>query len=328
MRTVWTQEVAMRAAVQRGYGPPEVLTIAGVDRPRCGPGDVLVEVRASPVTAGDRRMRAADFPSFTWLPGRLMLGVFGPRNRPGTAFAGRVVEVGRDVTRYAPGDDVFGFAGFGAYAEYVAMPADGAVARMPPGLDYASAAALPYGAVTALVYLRDRARVQPRERVAVIGAAGGVGRIAIQVARHLGAEVTAVCRASDRELVRSLGAHHAVDRDADLAATGPYDVIFDTADALSWAQATAAMTPRGRLLVLGISVEILWRSLWTRLRGGRTLIQAVALPVPEHLETIRAMAARGDLRPALDRTFPLDDIAAAHRWAEQARGTVTIAIGA
>lgn len=322
----------MQAAVQVTYGPPEVLALEEVERPSCRAGEVLVEVRASPVTYGDRRMRAADFPSFTWLPGRLMLGVFRPKNRPGTFFAGRVVEVGAGVSSFATGDDVFGFAGHSAYAEYVTIAADGPVAKLPPGLDYEAAADLPYGAVTALVYLRDLARVRPGEQVLIVGASGGVGRMAVQIAKHLGAEVTGACSADSAALVRSLGADHVLDYATEDFTRGSrrYDVIFDTAGTTTFREGKVALTPTGRQLFLGISLEILFQTLvWTRLWRGRTAQWTVVMPVRAHLDTISEMVANGALRPVLDQTFPLERIVEAHQHAERGRprGGVLVTIG-
>jgi NADPH:quinone reductase-like Zn-dependent oxidoreductase len=159
-----------------------------------GPRDILIRVHASTVTQGDRRLRAADYPGITSLLGRVFTGVFRPRHRiGGSNFAGRVVNVGAEVNRFAVGDDVFGSTLHGAYAEYLAVREDSAVERMPESTGYAEAAVLPYGGGSALAFLRDLGRVQPGERVLIVGASGGVGRFAVQVARQLDAHVTAVC---------------------------------------------------------------------------------------------------------------------------------------
>src|SRR5262245_52694462 len=172
----------MRAAVTPSYGPPGVLEMRDVPVPRPGDHDIIVEVRATTVTAGDVRLRTADFPSITALPGRLMVGVLRPKQGvQGTMFAGRVVEIGRAVTRYAIGDDVFGSAMHGAFAEYLRMPEGGVLAKMPSNVGYHEAAAVPYGGVTALRFLRDVASVRPGDRVLVVGASGGVGRFAVQI---------------------------------------------------------------------------------------------------------------------------------------------------
>jgi NADPH:quinone reductase-like Zn-dependent oxidoreductase len=323
----------MRAAITPSYGPAHVLQTRDVPTPTVGPRDVLVEVHASPVTAGDLRLRAADFPSITAWPGRLLLGVRRPRRAvQGTMFAGRVVAVGASVTRYAVGDDVFGSVMHGAYAEYLSMPEAGALARMPANLSYDEAAAVPYGAVTALRFLRDVAAVAPSEQLLVLGAAGGVGRFAVQLAKHLGAEVTAVCSRRGFELVRSLGADHLVDHETeDFTKSGRrYDVIFDTADATTFARCRPALTPTGRYLTLYISVGVLLQVAVTSLRGGPKARFAVVAGSHDDLEQVRELVARGVVRPVIARRFPLEDIAAAHAEAEAARplGAVLVTVRA
>lgn len=202
----------MLAATQRIYGAPNVLTLEHVEPPTPGPKDVLIKVHASAVTQGDRRLRASDFPALTWLPGRLMFGLFRPRTPvKGTQFAGRVVAIGSQVTQFVVGDDVFGATDDGAYAELLIAKEDSAMAKIPAGWDHAEAASIPYGGVTALVFLRQMAELSTGEHIAIVGASGGVGRVAVQIAKTLGAEVTAVC-SRDHELLRSLGADHIIDR--------------------------------------------------------------------------------------------------------------------
>ncbi len=322
----------MQAAHYDTYGTPDVLTVSEAPRPDIGPGDILVEVRASPVTQGDRRLRAADFPGISALPGRLMMGVLGPRNtRPGTMFAGRVVEVGADVTRFAIGDDVFGSVGSDAHAEYLAVPQDGPVATMPDGLGYDEAAAIPYGAVTAMTFLQRIARLRVGERILILGASGGVGRYAVPLARHLGAEVTGVCSRSNGALVRSLGAHHVVYHDEvdPLARGRQYDVILDIPGVSSFSDAKHSLSATGRYVSLIASLDVVLAMAWTALKGGRRALTGVALGDQADLEAVRDLAEAGVFRPNIDRRFALADIAAAHAWLEsgQARGDVVVLIG-
>ena len=300
----------MRAATQTRYGSP----------------DVLVEVHASPVTQGDRRLRTADFPGIMRVPGRLMMGVFGPRQPvPGTAFAGRVVAVGAEVTRFAVGDDVFGSAMHGAHAELLALPEDGPLAPMPRGFTHAEAAALPYGGLTSLVFLRDLARLQPGERVLVLGASGGVGRLAVQLAKHLGAHVTGTC-GRDADLVRELGADQVLAHDAVLPSGQRWDVVFDASGHGRYRALRPALAPRGRYLSVHITLGLLCAAAFTRLVGDRRAHAGVALPTPELLEEVAALAEEGAFRPVLARRFPLGELAAAHAFleAERPRGTVLI----
>ena len=318
----------MRAATHETYGTPDVLTLSEVPRPTIGDHELLVEVRASVVTHGDRRLRAADFPGVGLVVGRLMFGILRPRHRvPGTMFAGRVVAVGKAVTRFAAGDDVFGSCDRGAQAEYLAVRADKAVARMPEGIDYAEAAALPYGAGTAVVFLRDLAKVQPGERVLIVGASGGVGRFAVQLAHHLGAEVTGVC-SRDHELVRELGATHVIDRTVADYTEGEqrYDVILDTSPKSRFCASRKALAPKGRYLQLHMSMGLLFMMAMTALFGGRRALTGVALSNRELVDDVRELADQGALRAVIARRFPLERIAEAHAFLESGhpRGGVVI----
>ncbi len=318
----------MKAAISPTYGTPDVLSMKEARRPEVGEQDVLVEVRASVVTQGDRRLRAADFPGISWLPGRLMLGLFRPKHPiPGTAFAGRVVAVGEAVTRFAEGEDVFGGCMHGAHAEYLAVPEGSPVALMPRDLDYAEAAALPYGAITALVFLRDIAKVQAAERVLIIGASGGVGRFGVQLAHHLGADVTGVC-SRDHDLVRDLGAGRVIDytRD-DFTRNGErYDVIFDTTSENNFRRSCGSLNARGRYLSLHMSASLLFHMALTAFGGGPRALSGVALGDPEQMEAVRELVEQGVLRPVIAKSFTLEDLAFAHTFLEEGgvRGSVVI----
>lgn len=312
----------MQAAFTNTYGSPAVLELREAPAPALPDDHVLVQVRSAAVTAGDLRMRAADFPSITAVPGRLLVGVFSPR-RPvqGSMFAGRVVRVGKAVTRFAVGDDVFGASLSGAYAELLAMPQGGALAKMPEGVGYEEAAATPYGAVTALTFLRDLGELQPGQKLLIIGAAGGVGRFAVQIGKHLGAEITAVCRPRSFELVRSLGADHVIDRDAgDLALEAArYDVIFDCVGALPFSRARRALQDRGIYLTLLTDANVLFWMAATALGGGQRAKTGVAADNARAIEEVRDLLGRGVIRPVVAETFPLERIADAHTFAETHR---------
>ncbi|MCB9762824.1 MAG: NAD(P)-dependent alcohol dehydrogenase [Alphaproteobacteria bacterium] len=323
----------MQAAQNTSYGSPDVLTVQEIEAPALGDHDVLIRVHASPVTQGDRRLRAADFPGIGWLPGRLMTGLLRPRHRtPGTAFAGRVEAVGAAVTRFTPGQDVFGAPPHGAQAELLVMPEDGALAAMPRGFSDDEAAALPYGGVTAMVFLRELGEVRPGQRVLIVGAAGGVGRLAVQLAAHLGAEVTGVASARDHDLLRALGAHHVIDRRTrDFAAEGQrYDVIFDASTTVSFGRARAALAPEGRFLTLHMGVGVLAWMAVTALVGGQRAIFGVALGDAARLEQVRVLAEAGAFRPVIARRFPLAEVAAAHAYLEGERphGSVVVTLPA
>lgn len=310
------------------YGGPEVLEATEVPRPSIAPDQILVRVHASTVTEGDRRMRAADFPGVSAVFGRLMMGLRGPRHAiGGSNFSGRVVQVGRNVTAFAVGDDVFGGAMHGAYAEYLAVPANSGVAKMPEGMSYGEAAAIPYGGVTALVFLRDMARVQPGERVLIVGASGGVGRMAVRLAKHLGAHVTGVC-GEDAELVRALGADEIIDyRREDFAQRAKHwDVIFDTIQGNHFHAYRSALTATGRYLSLYVTLRLLAQMAITRLQGGKRALTGIALGNPQLTSDVRELAEQGAIRAVIARRFPLAKTAEAHAFFESHRphGSVVI----
>ncbi|MES2640628.1 MAG: NAD(P)-dependent alcohol dehydrogenase [Myxococcota bacterium] len=320
----------MRAIHHTRYGAPHVLALGEAPRPSPRDDEVLVAVHASAVTHGDRRLRAADFPGIGWLPGRLMTGLFRPRRLvPGTTFAGRVVEVGAAVTRFAKGDEVFGLRTHGAYAEYLVMPEGGAIAPRPARLDHAEAAALPYGGTTALTFLRDLGKVQPGERVVVVGASGGVGRFAVQLARHLGADVTAVC-SRDQDLMTELGAHHVIDytREDFLASGRRYDVVFDTSETNQFARCRGSLAPTGRYLTVHLSLQSLAQMGTTSMFGGPRSLCGVSVATRENLDEVCKLVETGALRSVVASRFPLERTADAHACLEagRTRGGVVVEV--
>lgn len=319
----------MKAAVCNTYGSPDVLGLEEVKAPRPGGNEVMIRVLASPVTEGDRRIRAADFPGFTWLPGRLMVGLWGPRHRvQGTAFAGEVVVVGKDVTRFKKGDRVFGACMHGAQAEWMTMPEEGAMARMPESMTFEEASSLPYGAMTALVFLRDLGKVKRGDRVLVVGASGGVGRFAVQIARHLGAEVTGVC-SRNQDLVRALGASEVIDhREEDFTqGEGAFDVIFDLSGVVDFAACRRVLSGKGRFLSVYMTAGVLWDMARTSWSSGQSAHFGMVMGTREDMEELRALVELGAVSAVIDRTFSLEQIAEAHaRLEEKPRGSVVVKI--
>ncbi|MFB3979056.1 NAD(P)-dependent alcohol dehydrogenase [Microbacterium proteolyticum] len=313
----------MNAAVVHRYGPPEVVRIERRPRPRATGGDVVVEVAAASVNSGDARIRAARFPPGFAVPGRLALGLRGPR-RPvlGIALSGRVVETGPRATDVRPGDRVCGMTDMrmGAHAQYVALPHNRLVA-IPDHVGDDEAAAVLFGGTTALWFLRDRARLQAGERVIVIGAAGAVGSHAVQIARTLGAEVTTTSSAANTALLTRLGAHRTLDRaTTSLTDLGErYDVVFDTVGVLHPRDADALLTPGGRLLLaaatLGETITARGRVLTGTAGSGRDLVSAL-------VERI----ADGTLTPVIEASLPLDRIVEAHARVDSGHKVGTILV--
>lgn len=320
----------MQAALYEHYGSPDVIHVREMPRPEPADNEVLIQVYASTVNSADWRVRSLDVPRGFGVMVRAFFGVFRPRKQIlGTELTGKVVAIGARVSRFAPGDEVIAYPGssLGAHAEYIALPEDGRVVARPASIDTNVAAALGFGGITALHFLRDRARVTPGERVLVVGASGTVGSAAVQLARHFGAEVTALTSGANAALVRELGAHHTIDyREHDVAQGDErWDVIFDAVGSLPPAKADAILNPGGRLLMVVATLPDTLRSLY----WGRDGKRAIAGSAPERVEDLRTvveLARQGAYSPPIDSTFPLADIVDAHRRVDSGRkrGSVVI----
>lgn len=321
----------MKAATYDRYGPANVLRLREIERPEPADDEILVKVRAAAVTTADWRLRAAAFPGVMRLPGRLMFGLCAPRNPVlGNGFSGQVVARGGRVDRFAPGDAVFGFAPSGAHAEYLVMKVEGPVAPKPAAISDEEAASVPFGGLSALVFLRDFARVTPGQSVLVNGASGGVGVHAVQLAKHLGATVTGVAGTGSLELVRSLGADDVVDYSKNtLTDMGRrFDVVLDTVGKLPFSRARRILKPRGRYVPLEFAGREMIEALVARFAGGPKVVLNVSGDTREDVEILAGLLAEGALRGVVDSRFALDDIADAHRRVEtrHARGAVIVAM--
>jgi NADPH:quinone reductase-like Zn-dependent oxidoreductase len=290
----------------------------------------LVRVRAAAVTTADWRFRTATFPTGFRLAGRLMVGVSKPRNRIlGMDFSGVVAATGNEVTQFRVGDAVFGSTSatrLGAHAEYVTVSQDAAILPKPAFLGDDEAAAIPFGASTALSFLRDVARVEPGQRVLVIGASGNVGVWAVQIARLLGGRVTGVCSARNAELVRSLGAESVVDY-AREDLRGQFDVVIDTVGVSSFSAVKPLLARPGTYVPLVGGVREILQALVTRWSDRR-----VAFAISEHsrekLAEVLHFVAAGALRPVVDSVYPMSEIARAHAHVEgrHKRGSVVVSM--
>jgi NADPH:quinone reductase-like Zn-dependent oxidoreductase len=327
----------MKAAIYTEYGPPEVLHIEDIEKPAPGPGELLVRVRATTVTTGDVNIRGFTFvpPGLTFAA-KLMYGLKGPRKKVlGFEFAGEVAEVGEGVSSFAVGDRVFGIdgKGMGAYAEYKRVPEKDAVVPMPDGLSFEDAASIPNGALTALFFLREKAKVRKGQRVLVIGASGSVGSAAVQLARHFGARVTGVCSTANIELVRSLGASDVIDyREVDFTCSGEaWDIIVDTVmGGKSFRECSHSLVDGGIYLAVAGGLREMVQSLWAPAVSGKKLVTGggLASEKKEYLEFIRDLVEAGDMKPVVDRTWPLEEVAEAHRYVDTGRkkGNVVIKV--
>lgn len=323
----------MRAALCRAYGGPEVVGLEEVPTPTPGPHDVLVRVHAASVSAADWRIRALAVPPGFALPMRLIFGWKTPRQPVlGSELSGTIAAVGREIADWRAGDAVVAFPGvkLGAHAEFACFPATTPMVKKPATLSFEQAGALCFGGSTALHYLRDAAKLQPGERVLVLGAAGSVGSAAIEVAKNLGAHVTACARGDALPLLQTLGADAALDREVHPpAALGTFDVVVDTVGALSNAQGLALLNAGGRLLLLSAGLWQMLGALWPA-GQGRRMIAGPAKESRALVETLATWAEEGRFTPHVSRVFPLDQIVEAHQLVETRakRGNIVVVMGA
>ena len=323
----------MKAIVQDTYGSPDVLELRDIDKPAVGDEDVLVRVHAAGVGA-------AVWHLMTGLPYLVRISGYGfrkPRIRvPGTDVAGIVEAVGKQVTRFQAGDEVFGECN-GSFAEY-ACARENKLVPKPADITFEQAAAVPDSAHTALQGLRDVGEVKPGQQVLIIGAGGGVGSFAVQIAKALGAEVTGVCSATKTDLVRSIGADHAIDYTREDFADGRqyYDVILDTAGRRSLSHLRRGLAPRGTLVIVGGEGGGRWiggtdrqlRALMLSPFVRQNLRTFVSMPKSEGLVELKELIEAGKVTPVIDRTYPLSEVPEAIRYWEKghARGKVIITV--
>jgi NADPH:quinone reductase-like Zn-dependent oxidoreductase len=310
----------MRAIVYTKYGAPDVLGLEEVARPAPGTNEVLIKIHASAVTPTDCAFRRGD-PLI-----RPFFGPLKPRKKIlGTEFAGEIEAVGRNVARFGVGDEIYAATGtsFGAYAEYMSLPEDGAIALKPANVTYGEAAAICDGSMTALPFLRDKGNIRRGNRVLVNGASGSVGAYGVQLARYFGAEVTGVCSTANVDLVKSLGADHVIDyTKEDFISTGrTYDIIFDAVGKSSFSRSKGSLAREGVYLSTVPTPEMYLRMLWNLKPGGKKAkLAATGMRPPREkardLTFIKELVEAGEIRPVLEREYPMEQISDAHRHVE------------
>lgn len=320
----------MRAMVCTRYGPPEVLELQELDKPVPKAGEILIKVRASTVTAGDCEMRSFKFPVLLWIPLRLYLGVRKPRMKVmGQEFSGEIESAGNEQTIFVEGDRVFGSAELklGTYADYLCLPADYAIARMADGLSFEEAATVPTGGMNALFFLR-KAKIQPGQKVLIIGAGGSIGTMAVQLAKNSGAEVTAIDSGEKLAMLLSIGADKVIDyRKEDFTATDEiYDVIFDVAGKSPFSKTINSIKPKGVYLMGNPNIAQMFRRLIRTKKDNRKIIAGAASYKAEDLRYLNGLIADGKIRPVIDRIFPLEELSEAHRYVESGmkKGNVVV----
>lgn len=307
----------MRQARILAYGGSETLRIETVPTPKPGAKEVLVRILAAPVTAGDVRLRSAKLPRGMALLMRLAIGWKRPRNPPGWSFAGEIAALGPGVTTFALGQQVFGLTGFkgGAHADYVVIRADGPLFPLPAGLSPVEGAAFFFGGLTALDYLIDKANLEPGERLLINGATGAVGSAALQIARRIGARVTALASESNHPLARKLGAEVTQDYRHG-PPEGRFDVVMDVMGTLGWAGARPLLAPEGRLLQITAGLPEVLGALLRPKREGRRVIAGTSSEAKANMARLIALYEAGAYRPVVSQMLPFADLVQAHRIAE------------
>lgn len=324
----------MKAIVYTEYGPPEVLHLKEVPKPVPKDNEILIRIHAVAVTAGDANTRGFTFipRGFGMLP-RLMFGLTKPRKQIlGLNMSGVVEEVGKKVTLFKTGDQVFGSTGsvFGAYAEYVCLAEDGALVIKPSGTSYEEASTYAFGAQTALYFLRNLGKVTNGQKVLISGASGSVGSFAVQLAKHFGAHVTAVCSTPHLDLVKSLGADAVIDyTKEDFTRNGEtYDAILDVTGKVPYSRLEGSLTKNGAFLAVQAGVPEFARVLWSSIRSGKKVKAGVGLANKNDLQFFKELMETGKIKAVIDRIYPLEEAVEAHRHVDSGhkKGNVVIAI--
>jgi len=326
----------VKAILHTEYGSPHLLQSKDVDKPAPRDNEVLIAIQATTVSTGDCNMRNFTFVTRSMRPlAKLMFGIGKPW-RPrvlGTELAGEVESVGKQVTRFKKGDRIVASTGMagGGHAEYACVAENGALALKADSLSWEEAVAIPFGANTALYFLENLGKIQPGQKLLIIGASGSIGSAAVQLAKHFGATVTAVCSGANTQMVGSLGADKVIDytREDFTASAETYDIIFDIVGATTFRRSQHLLEPHGVFLQNIMGLTDMVRVLWTSIAGGKKIKGGVAMENRERMNVIAELAATGKLKPVIDRRYPLEQIAEAFEYVEQGhkKGNVVIVVG-
>jgi 2-desacetyl-2-hydroxyethyl bacteriochlorophyllide A dehydrogenase len=323
----------MKAIVWTRYGSPDVLELKEIEKPIPKDNEVLIRIGATTVFAGDCEMRRFDFPISFWLPLRIMFGLRKPRIKiMGQELAGEIEATGKEVTLFRKGDQVFAPTDmrFGAYAEFICLPVTHPMAIIPSNMSHEEAATVPTGGLNALHFLR-KGSARSGQKVLINGAAGSIGTYAVQLAKTLGAEVTAVDSTGKLDMLRSIGADHVIDyTQEDFTRSGKaYDVIIDVVGKSPFSRSVRSLKTNGRYILGNPGFTGMIRGLWTSMTGSRKVIAALAGYKTEDLVFLKELVEAGKIKSVIDRRYPLAQVADAHRYVEtgQKSGHVVITLG-
>ena len=310
----------MKAAICTRYGPPEVLQLREVEKPSPKDGEVLIKIHATTVTAGDGEVRSFKMPVLFWLPIRLYMGLLKPRiNILGQELAGVIKATGKDVTRFKIGEKIFAQTdmNLGAHAEYICLSQNQSIAKMPPNISFEDAASLPVGGLNALHFLK-KANIQSGQHLLIKGAGGSIGIIAVQLAKHWGAEVTAVDSTKKLDTLISIGADHVIDyTKEDFTQNGKsYDIIFDVAGKVSYSKSIKSLNPGGYFLIANPRLHLMIQGMLTSKLTNKFVYTGVAKESPEDLNFISGLVKDSKIKTIIDKRYPLEEIVEAHRYVD------------
>jgi len=317
----------MKAVVYTHYGAPEVLQLKEVAKPAPKDNEILLRIKATAVNSGDVRLRKAD--PFAV---RFIFGLLRPKiNILGSVFSGEVESVGKDVKHFKVGDFVFGHTdmSFGSYAEYICLPENASIALKPANISHQEAAVIPFGGVTALHFIK-KAAIKPGQKVLVVGASGAVGSAAVQLAKSFGADVTGVCSTANVALVKSIGADKVIDyTKEDFTPNGEiYDLIFDSVNTISVARTLKSLTKNGIMILSAAGMSEMLQGLWISMTSSKKVLTGVISHKAADIIFLKKLIETDKFKPVIDRTYPLEQIAEAHRYVDKGhkKGNVVITV--
>lgn len=319
----------MKAIAFTRYGAPDVLELVEVEKPKVQDNEVLIKIHASTVTSGDARIRNGTRKSLPlWPISKIAIGFTKPRKtRLGWDLAGEVVSVGKDVQRFQEGDHVYGMSGNGTNAQYISMPEEGSITLKPDNMTYEEAASVPFGALSALFFLR-KGKIKTGQKVLVYGASGSLGTFAVQLANYFGAEVTGVCSTSNLQLVKSLGADHVIDytKEDFTKNEEAYDIIFDTVGKTSFSRCKHVLQPNGHYVLAVFDFPEIVQMLWTSVIGKQKVYCGISEEKQEDLLLLKDLIEKGEIKSVIDKHYSYEQIAEAHEYVDKGhkKGSVVV----